>query len=488
MRRRFRASTQVGVGADTALSTLMTALATLGNYLFTIVVFNALAGKEEAGIYGLTITFLTVGSSIADFGLNATIMPRVSMARGPNTPALRAATILRLGAIAVAWIGLNVYLHIFGPADLVLYVNLAFLGIFVSSRITGLRQMLEMLWRLKGRAYVAIGFSVLDSLLALAIVVVIGRAGNIDVATVMMVWTIAALPGFVLLLVPLLPSLRKAVKLWQPLPGRYYKTLFIATLPVAAMAFSGQVAAQLETFVLSWAGTIADVGEYRVASSPAMGLIFIPVVISVGLAPVISQMYRSKRAELTMEQLISIGTRLTATIGLGLCVLCVLFADQIMGIFPAHYASGAYILRLYSVIIALVFIVVALDQYLLAVGKRRQVFVSSTVNLVLSIALEIPMILMYGIRGMMAAKIVAVVATIGYQVAALPGEMRSGAIKGLMRMIGPAAAFAVCVVATPEMSLPLRAGVTLTVVIASVVLFGTVRLGELNTLRRLRLT
>lgn len=466
----------------------MTAFSVLANYLFTLVVVSSLAGKEAAGLYGLTIAYLSVGSSIADFGLNATIMPRISMARGPNTSSLRAATILRLFMIVAAWIGLNVYLNIWGHRELVLYVNLAFIGIFVSSRITGLRQMLEMLWRLKGRAYVAIGFSVFDSVLALAIVYLIARSGHLDVSTVMLVWTITAVPGFLMLLLPLLPTLRGADRLWKPLPRRYYKTLFIATLPVAAMAFSGQVAAQLEMFVLSWAGTIAQVGEYRVASSPAMGLIFIPVVISVGLAPLISQLYRSKRPEISMDRMISISTRLTAVVGLGFCVVCVLFADQIMWIFPEQYASSAYILRLYSVIIALVFLVVAFDQYLLAVGRRRQVFISSSVNLGLSIALEIPFMLMYGIRGMMVAKVTAVVATIAYQISVLPHDMRAGAMKGLMRLLGPAAAFAACVAITTDMSVVLRAAITLTAVMASVVAFGTIRLEELNTLRRLRLT
>lgn len=478
----------MGVGADTALTTGMSVLSAAANYAFRLVVLGAFTTKEDAGIYVLTIAYLSITSSLADFGLNATIFPKLAMARGPNTLVFRAAFVMRMWAIALTWIGLNAYLLAVGKGEILVYVNIGFAGVFISGRLTGVRQSLEQLWRLKGRAWISAAFTVLDSILALAVVLILDRADAVSVFSVSIVWTLSSIPGFVLLLWPLLPSIRSAERLRERVPMRYYRRLFWASLPVGLMAYAGQFSGQLETFVLDLAGTLSDVGAYGVAVSPLMGLVFVPVAISVGLAPLITQIHRGARNDIPMPQVMSLGVRLVLVVALGVAVVTNVFAGQIMMLFPPEYANDVYILRTYTAISALVFVSVANDQYLIAAGYRRQVAIGAMVSLGLAIALEVPLVFLYGVGGMMAAKILALLVAITYQLAVFSREMRAGALQGMTRMIGPIAVFAAGLVLTWNASVALQAAIMLPAVAGALVLFGALRRDELAQLRGLRLS
>jgi O-antigen/teichoic acid export membrane protein len=466
----------------------MTVLSAGANYAFRLVVLGALTGKEEAGIFALTIAWLAIGASLGDFGLSATLQPKLALARGADTLAFRAGIVLRLVTISLTWIGLNVYLLAAGENDLLLYVNLGFVGVFFSARLTGMRQIFEQLWRLKGRAYVSAGFTVLDSLIGLAIVAVIAATGRLTVGDVILAWTVSGLPGFILLVVPLLPVLRAAERLRRRVPLRYYRRLFLATMPVGLMTVAGQLSGQLETFVLDWAGSLRDVGAYNVAVSPLVGLVFVPVALSVGLAPLVTQVFRGMRRDLTIDHLTSLGVRTILVLALGVAAVTNVFADEIMRMFKDEYASDAYILRIQTAITGLVFLVVLLDQFMLAAGYRRQVLIGALLNLGGAILLEIPLVTHYGIRGMMAAKITAIVLTLAYQISVLRRDMRSGALAGVARAIGPLGVLGATLWLSWEWSLWLQAIVVIGGAGASVFLLGTLRFRELLELRGLRLS
>jgi O-antigen/teichoic acid export membrane protein len=291
-----------------------------------------------------------------------------------------------------------------------------------------------------------------------------------------------------MLLWPLLPSLRGAERLRERVPVRYYKRLIWSTLPVGLMGYAGQLSGQLETFILDLAGTRTDVGAYNVATSPLVGLIFVPVAISVGLAPLVTQLYRGARRDISMELMMSIATRAVLAVGLCVAVATNVFAGPIMRLFPAEYAGDAYILRIYTVITTLVFVVIANDQFLLAAGSRRQVATGALLNLGLAIALEVPLVATFGIRGIMAAKIAALVATIGYQLSAFRRDMRAGALHGILKMLGPIALFGVGLMLAWSWPVALQAAVLLPAVGASLLLFGALKRSELAQLRGLRLS
>ena len=470
------------------MTTAMSVLSAAINYAFRLVVLRAFTSKEEAGTFALVIAYLAITTALADIGLNATILPKIAMARGANTLAFRAAFELRLYPIGLPWLGLNVYLVIAGRTEILAYVNLGFVGVFFSGRLTGVRQSLELLWRLKGRAYVSAGFTVIDSLLGLIVVLIVAGDGAVSVGTVMLVWTLSAIPGFVLLLWPLIPSLRAAERLRERVPARYYRRLFLATLPVGLMAYAGQLSGQLETFILDLIGTRADVGAYNVAVSPLTGLIFVPVAISVGLAPLVTQIFRGARSDLPMTSMMSLGLRLVMVVALCVAVAANVFAVPIMGLFPSEYAGDIYILRIYTLISGLVFVVIAHDQFLLAAGYRRQVATGALLNLGLAIALEVPLVSAYGIRGLMAAKVAALLATIGYQLTVFRADMRTGALDGFARMLGPLAVFGAGLALTWGWSYGAQAAVLIPGVAVALLVFRALKRDELVQLRGLRLS
>jgi O-antigen/teichoic acid export membrane protein len=476
------------VGADTALTGVMAAAAAGGNYAFRLVVLGILATPEQAGLYQLMLAYLSMASSLADFGLSSSLMPRLAVARGPNSPALRASVVLRTATIAITWIGLDLYLWLSGHGELLMPINIAFVGTFISSRLLGMRNTTELLWRLKGRSWINAAFVVLDSLLGLLALLFVAQYTTVTVTTVAIIWTATALPGFVLSLLPLLPELRRSERLWRPIPARYYRAFAMSAYPVGFTLFIGQISGQLETLVLNWAGTLADVGYYGVSIAPLNGVLFIPSVVGVGLGPVVSQLFRGARGDISLAWFTSMATRLIGLIAIAITGTAIVFADELLKLFPAAYAGGGYIVRLYALTTALVFLVVVYDGFLIAIEYRRRLLTGAVGTLILALVLEVMLITRFGVTGLLVAKMIALVCLIAFQLVSFPREMRSGALAGLGRVLIPVAAFAVAYVATQELALAWRAVATIGGVLATVALFRTISFDEIRRIRSVGLS
>lgn len=466
----------------------MAATAAGANYALRLVVISSLIGAEEAGRYQLLIAYLSMGSSLADFGLTSAIMPRLARARGVNSPALRASINIRMVSIVAVGLGVGVYLAVSDRVDLIVPFGIAFLGCFVSARLLGVRNTLDLLWRLKGRSWVAGSFAVLDSVIALVAVLIVSAISNVTVTTVAVLWTLSSIPGFLLAVIPLLPELRRSDLLRRPIPRRYYKGVIAASAPVGLTLFLGQVGGQLETLVLNWSGTLADVGHYGVAIAPLTGFLFVPSAIGSGLGPVVSQLVRGSRRDLSLSWFTSIATRLTGLFALGLAAVAMVFADEILGLFPSEYAGGGYIIRLYAIVIALVFLIVVFDGFLIAIENRRRLLIGAFGGLALAVVLEAFLVGPFGVRGMLIGKIAVLVGLLWYQIASFPAEMRAGARSGLWRLALPIAVFVAAYVLADGLSLALHASIVFVATTLSAALVRTITFEEIRRIRTLAIS
>ena len=147
--------------------------------------------------------------------------------------------------------------------------------------------------------------------------------------------------------------------------------------------------------------------------------------------PIVAQYAKGVRSDHSFEFIISLGLRILGGIGLGISVVCFLFAESIMTIFGAQFTHYAYILRIYSIINGLTYLVVMFDQFLLATGRRKQTLYGALIYFLLALALEPVTIRQWGIRGMMYAKLIAICCLIAFQITRFPGEIRLAALKGM---------------------------------------------------------
>lgn len=479
----------LGVGADIGLTVVLQGLSAVVAFAFQMVFLRELP-KEDSGIYFLVITYITLAGGLGDFGIVATTFPRLSVARGAVTPAFKAAIVLRIATLALAWLLLNLYLVIAGRQELILYANLAYISVLVSSKATGIRQLFEVLWRLKGRTYLLTAISVIDGLIGLAAIAILAHFGELTVFWLIVIFSLSNLPGFIAIVLPLMKSLRSSGIFSRRIPMRYYRTLFAASLPVAIMVVTGQTSAQLETLVID--NTVqmspADIAAYNAGIRPLTGLIFIATTIGFGLAPIVSQHSKGVRSDYSFEFIASVGLRVIGVISLGLCLVCGLFGPQIMRLFGAQYVGEAYILQIYSVISALTFMVVMHDQFLLAIGKRAQTLQGALLYLALALLTEPLMIRWFGIRGMMYAKGLAICCLIVFQLSRFSRGVRVAAAKGIARLLPSGAVLLGAILLTADLSLPLRVPIVAMALAGSLLAFRTVTIAELKALRAMRVT
>jgi O-antigen/teichoic acid export membrane protein len=476
----------LGVGADTTLTVVLQTLSAISAFGLQVIILRVLS-KNDAGYFSLTITYLSLASALADFGIAATVLPRLSVAGG-DSPSFKAAIVLRAATVMMSWVVMNIYLVARGNHELLVYVNISYMAIFVSSRLIGIRQFIEILWRLQGRTYIVTAIALCDSLLVAGGVIVLSLSGTLSIERVLVVYAVSGIPGFALILWPLWRNGKLRRYLGRPLPRRYYRAVLAASFPVAIMVLSGQAFGQLEPLVIERFLHISDNAAFRAATAPLLGLLFLSIAVSYGLSPVVSQIHRGGRSDLGAGFLTSVAVRLLGTLALGICMGCFLFGAQIMQLFGPKYISGTPILKLYSISNGLTFLVILFDAFLLAMGARRSVLIAAIVGFVSALVLELVLVSSWAIPGLVAAKIMAQLILIAIQLRAFQPELRAGALAGLRRLALPALLLAGTLFATDSLPFEIRVPVVLVAVVGALLAGPIVTPGELQLLRRIRLS
>lgn len=477
----------LGVGADIGLTVSLQVVGALVAYAFQIMVLRSLS-KEESGIYFLAISYITIASGLADFGLVATIMPRLAVAGGEATPAFKAGFVLRGVMLLVGGALLNVILAVAGKWALLVLVNLAYITSIFGAKATGLRQFLDVLWRLRGRTYVLTAIGVFDTILGVSGLFLLWRYGTPTVTTVTLIFALCNIPGFVVVTVPWISRLRRTGFFRQKIPLRYYRALFLASLPVGLMGALAQVSGQLEPLVLDGFMSKADIAAYTAGTRPLIGLGFVAVTLAFGLSPLVAQHAKGTRTDSSFDFIISVAVRLIGVLGLGICTVCALFSDQIMLIAGREYVADAYILRVFSVINGLTFLVIMFDQFLLAMGRRKQTLYGAILYFALALGLETLIIGQWGIMGMLYAKLAAICCLILFQLYMVGADVRAAAVKALGNLLPAAAVLLVAVILTSGLDLWVRVPVVLVPTLGTLLLMRTVRLDELRALRTMKVT
>lgn len=484
MARRLR---MLGVGADIGLTVVLQVVSSLAAFAFQIVVLQNLT-MEESGVYFLAVSYMIIAAGLGDFGIVATVLPRLSVSRGVGTPAFKAALVLRICTVALSGLLLNLYLLIVGKESLLPFVNVAYLSVIISGKATGIRQLFEVLWRLQGRTYVITAISVIDTIIGLIAIWILSQFGKVTVMGVMVIFTFSNLPGFIAVIWPLMRKLRAERAFEHTIPSRFYKTLVASSFPVAMMAVLAQVSAQLETLIIESYEALshADIAAYNAGIRPLTALIFIATTLSVGFLPIVSQHSKGMRSDSSFEFITSVGARILGTISILIALVCGLLGEKIMLLFGEEYVAEAYILQLYSIISGLSFLVVMFDHFLLAVGKRKQTLYGAALYLLLAMITEPWAIRVWGIRGMMYAKGAALCCMIVFQIFRFAPEIRLAAAKAIARLAPSAIVLFGTLLATSGMSLPPRIAIVTSATLASLLLLQTITREELVVLRKMK--
>ncbi|MEP7220167.1 MAG: polysaccharide biosynthesis C-terminal domain-containing protein [Bacteroidota bacterium] len=478
----------LGVGADIGVTVALQVLGSAVAFLFQMLVLRALS-KDDSGIYFLVNSYVTIASGLGDFGLAAVITPRLSVARGEATPAFKVAVHIRIAALLVSWILLNLYLVIIGQGQLLLLTNAAYLWVLLSSRATGLRQLYEILWRLRGRTYVITAITMIDATIGLVGLYLVYRFGHVTTLEALFISSVCNLPGFIVVMIPIISRLRASGVMRVRIPRRFYTGMVMASLPVGLMGFLGQVSGQLETLVIGMSRTMttSDISAFNAATKPLIATLFIAVAVSYGVVPIIAQSTKGVRNDHSFAFIVSLTLRILGVIGMGGAVVAMLFAREIMSIFGPQFIGDAYILKMYSLVSALVYLVVMFDQFLLAIGQRKQTLYGAMLYLGIALVTELFAVRSWGISGLIFAKTFATFCMLAFQASRFSPEIRIAILKATARLLPSIGVMAAALLLTGEMELIPRSLIVILSTLGAVLLSRAVTVAELVTLKSMRI-
>ena len=399
-----RLNRKFGLGTDISLTVVLQGVSALLAFAVQPIIARVL-GESGWDTYTLCMqTYVMIGAAVVDFGVVAVALPRIAVAGGFSSPAFQSSFYLRLITFTLGLSVAIILTFIFGDTNLLVPVLMGMGVVIVSGRFTSFRQLPEMIWRVKGRAWVVGAVAILDTALMVSAVLLLKNTVDFTVTSVIGLLLLINIPGFVLIAFPVVRAFKRSSAVKIGYHSRYVKGMAISALPIATMAIAAQIFGRIEPLVINAVYGKDLVGDYVAAISPLMGTIFIAVSISVGLQPLISQLHKRVRSDVKGEWVMTVGVNTLGAVGLTISAVAVIFAEEIIGLFGEVYIKNAWMLRIYAITNVLEFLVVLYDQSLIGIDKRREVMVGTLLSLGAALAFQVVGVLYWGIVGILLGK------------------------------------------------------------------------------------
>lgn len=226
------------------------------------------------------------------------------------------------------------------------------------------------------------------------------------VAGVMYAYLIAYFAMSILFMFILGRVLKKPLATRTSLTTASLRKLFRFGLPMMFAGMAGLVLNYSDTFLLTLFSTLEEVGLYQVAQPTAKLLLFIPVVLTVVLFPLISELWTKKKKAL-VEAAIKDLYAYSFIAMLPLIIGFVAFRKIILNLlFGAKYISGSDILLVLAFSVFFLVLNGINTAFISGIGKPKIIFFSVLAGATLNIILNVLLIPLYGGLGAAIATLV----------------------------------------------------------------------------------
>lgn len=371
-------------------------------YLGMMIVARLL-GPTDLGLISLASAVATITSTVILVGMPEGVVRYVSFYTGRNDEqrtkgviisALK--VVLPLGIVAGILLFLFadlISIRVFHDANLVPILKIfsfsipffALYYIFIFA-ITGFQEMKYMV-------YVRDLFQNSSRLFLLVVVLLLGY--GVLGAAFAYTFAIVATPLVAFYyLNKIFPVFSKNIK-----PISIKRELFFFSWPLMFAGMLGLIMGWIDTLMIGYFLTAADVGIYRVSLSTAGLLVIVPSSFASIFFPVITELY-SKREMNELKHINYAVTKWIFMIVLPLVLLMMLFSKQVLYIlYGAEYISGAMVLCILGFGYLIISVFSPTNQLIQTIGRTKLIMVNTSVGAALDVILNFWLIPIYGIGG-----------------------------------------------------------------------------------------
>jgi len=294
-----------------------------------------------------------------------------------------------------------------------------FLVPLISYRIDGLRSVLETPFKASYKMKVVIKSQLIDSIILLVAVVflTIGKYET-SIDKYIMIYVFSSLPGFFIL------SKFSNKDIYNPKNiGKsilFLEKIALDSRPIFIYGIITVILSNIDYLILKLFGSIFDMGLLSASLRITIPLSIIPGIITTSFFPLLVK--RSNKEE--FEKLNSLVVTLLTFIPLVASVVWFSGSDNFTKVlFGAEYSEGALLPGLLFIHLVYSFLIFYCVDFSIASGSYRQIVISALIILISSFIAGSILYQLYGLHGLVAAKIFASVTGFGYLIIKLPNRI-----------------------------------------------------------------
>ena len=383
--------------ADIGSNTVVIFLAKSANLAlglcFTVIVARTL-GDELFGLFSFALVFVYFFSILPDLGIHPIVVRELVKNNFDSSILFGNAVYLKLVLTLVSILLLVMTLSVTNFTREQNSITLVLSGVlFFSSKISGLRRLLEAPYQANIRMYLPSALQVMDTLLALVALIFVIHWRK-DLLLVSLVYVMASIPSFVWQWV-------NTVRLIKP-KWKFHRQVFMALLkecwPLAIYVAGVTIYGNFDILLIKSLMTDRDVGVYAAAYRLFTPLSFLPFAIVASIFPIMSS-YSVDEPE-KLKRVFGTGLKIMAFIGTLITLVFVIWRSEIIStLFGTQYLQSIVPFAILACSTSFLFINFFLVDFNTANDNQRLNQIVVIIAVVLNIVLNIVLIPSWGIIG-----------------------------------------------------------------------------------------
>ena len=415
--------------------------------ILRIVVIALLArylGESDFGLYAFVFAYVEFFNLLTDLGLHTILVREVSRSPERAEEYLGGALSLKLLASLVGTgLALLVVRAMGYPTSTLVLVGWACLGLFLSFRMSSLRQIYDVTFQTKLEMKTPVLLGILSEVLS-ALFVIGAIALEMSLASIVFLQNLAYLPGALSVAWLARRRIRHPLR-WAP---GLWKGLLRESLPLALANLFTLAYVKIDILMLSLMRGNADVGFYAAAFKLTGSLSIFPTALLISLFPLMSQYARSSPEALA--SLFQRSLKAILLVSLPLTVGGMVLAPDLIGLtYGRGYQPSIPALQILIWAVSFSFLSYLFTSALNAMDRQRLYLGLTAAMTFLNIGLNALLIPRHGFIGAAAATVVTEVALTGLCVWVLAGHLRGLDLRSILKFALGAAVMGIVIYFAP---------------------------------------
>ncbi|MDP4199302.1 MAG: oligosaccharide flippase family protein [Bacteroidota bacterium] len=370
--------------------------------------------RTEYAEFTVCISLMAILAMFADLGMNPLITRMLAQAEEDASRGMEDRRGSLLGTAVALRLVLSIFValiiitigRLFYPVSMVQNCLILLITLLISSRVLAVRPAAESMFRSQGKYYLVALFALFDAV-AFAVLLFLGRYYTLRLQSVLWVYALCNVPGFILLVIALVRWIRRE-NVSLRLDPVLAKGFLLGSIPLCIGTIFLTIHIQIDSLLLDKLSTPFEVASYGATMRLNAAAAPIPLVLAAVIAPELTRLLRQNDQTRSL-QLTDISLRILLVLGFFIALLITTCSGLIVPLtLGEKYASASPLLIWTGWMLLPIFIGTLLMEVSVAAGQSWFMTANAGVCMVAVIIGDLFLLRKFGATGAMVSKLIAV--------------------------------------------------------------------------------